>query len=116
MEAMAGINNGSQVEMIIAKHRNGEVSKPGQITRQVDGRERKMLEKSDTTITTDEWSLLYCPEPGHSWLYHLPSDPKQEKNVIDQYPDKAKELHQLLVKFMNDYNLPAELKDQRLEL
>lgn len=100
-------------EYVISTHPFANV---GQVTKAVDGRERKMLEKSDTTITTDEWSLLYSPEPGNSWLYHLPSDPKQEKNVIDQYPEKAKELHQLLIKFMNDYNLPAELRDQRLEL
>ena len=91
-------------------------SKPGQITRQVDGRERKMMVGSSTTITTDEWSLLYSTEPGESWLYHLPSDPKQEKNVANQHPEVARELHQLLVKFMHDYNLPSELRDPRLEL
>jgi len=100
-------------EYVISTHPFANV---GQVTKAVDGRERKMMEKSDTTVTTDEWSLLYCPEPGESWLYHLPSDPKQENNIIEQRPEMARELHQLLVKFMNDYNLPAELRDQRLEL
>ena len=91
-------------------------SKPGQVTRQVDGRERKMMVESDTTVTTEEWSLLYSTKPGESWLYHLPSDPKQEKNVINEYPEIAGELHQMLVKFMYDYNLSPELIESRLEL
>ena len=91
-------------------------SKPGQITRQVDGRERKMTVGSSTTITTDEWSLLYSTEPGESWLYHLPSDPAQEKNVAGQRPDVARALHQHLVKFMHDYSLSPELRDARMEL
>lgn len=81
----------------------------------MDGQERE-TEGSDTTITTEEWSLLYYPEPGQSWLYHLPSDPKQEKNVIEKHPDVARELHQMLVKFMYDTNLPSELRDPRMKL
>jgi arylsulfatase A-like enzyme len=86
------------------------------IIRSVDGRERPALMGSDTTVTTSEWSLLYSTEPEQSWLYHLPSDAKQGKNVIDKHPDIAKELHQLLIKFMYDYNLSPELRDPRLEL
>jgi arylsulfatase A-like enzyme len=91
-------------------------SKPGQITRQVDDRERQMTVESSTTITTDEWALLYSTKPGESWLYHLPSDPKQEKNVAAQHPDVARELHQHLVTFMHEYNLSPELRDARAEL
>ena len=75
-----------------------------------------MTAASRTTITTNEWSLLYSPEPGESWLYHLPPDPKQEKNIINQHPEAARELHQLLVKFMQNHNLSLELRDPRLEL
>jgi len=100
-------------EFVVSTH---PFSNPGQLTRQVDGVERTRKTGSDTTITTDEWSLLYSTEPGESWLYHLPSDPKQEKNVINEKPEVARELHQHLVKFMHDYNLPPELRDPRLEL
>ena len=69
----------------------------------------------DTTLTTEEWSFIYStlapPE-----LYHLPSDPKQEKNIINERPEVAGELHQLLLKFMRDYNVPPELIETRLEL
>jgi hypothetical protein len=91
-------------------------SKPGQISRQVDGRERKMTVGSSTTITTDEWSLLYSTEAGESWLYHLPSDPAQENNVAAEHPEIARQLHQHLVEFMGTYNLPAELQEDRMTL
>jgi len=86
------------------------------IIRSVDGRERPALLGSDTTVTTNEWSLLYSTQPGESWLYHLSSDPKQEKNVIYKHPEVANELHQFLVKLMHDYNVSPELCDPRLEL
>ena len=91
-------------------------SKPGQITRQVDGRERKMSVESSTTITTDEWALLYSTDPGESWLYHLPTDPHQERNVAQEHQDVAKQLHQHLVSFMQQFGVSAELQDARKEL
>jgi arylsulfatase A-like enzyme len=76
-----------------------------------------VTEKASTaTVTTDEWTLLYNTEPGMSELYNLKSDPRQEKNVIKQYPDKARELHQLLVKYMRETKLSEHLLKPRLEL
>ena len=88
-------------------------SKPGHITRQVDGRERQMTVESSITVTTSEWSLLYSSQPEESWLHHLPSDPKQERNVAGEHPDTAKELHDYLVQFMRDYSVAAELREPR---
>ena len=99
-------------EFVISTH---PFSNPAQIIHSVDGQERETV-GSDTTITTDEWSLLYSPEPGQSWLYHLPSDPKQENNVITQHPEVAQELHQQLVKFLRETNVPTLLLKPRLEL
>jgi len=91
-------------------------SNPNTIVRAVDGQARLVTQYSDATVTTDEWSLLYNVEPGESWLYHLPSDPKQEKNVINERPEVAHELHQLLVKFMRENNVAPHLLEPRLEL
>jgi arylsulfatase A-like enzyme len=88
----------------------------GESVRSVDDKSRKMSAASSTTITTDEWSLLYEVAPGQSELYHLTSDPAQEKNVISQYPDKASELHQLMVKLMQVTNAPPKALEPRLEL
>lgn len=98
-------------EFVISMH---PFTNPSEAIRSVDGRLR-MTVGTDTTITTDEWSLLYSIE-GEPWLYHLASDPKQEKNVIHEHPEVAKELHQLLVKFMRDYEVAPELIETRLEL
>jgi len=70
---------------------------------------------ADTTVTTEEWSLLYSLL-GPNLLFHLPSNPRQEKNVIGEHPDVARELHQLLIGFMRDYNVAPELIESRLEL
>jgi arylsulfatase A-like enzyme len=82
----------------------------------VDGWLRIMEKDSSVTVTTPEWSLLYAVEPGVSELFHLSSDPKQEKNVINEHPKVAQELHQQLVKFMRETNVPASLLKTRLEL
>lgn len=71
---------------------------PGEITRLVDARERKVAEPLPSSITTSEWTLLYASEGQPAELYHLPSDPKQEKNVILDEPQVA---HYLLNKFVS---------------
>jgi arylsulfatase A-like enzyme len=69
----------------------------------------------DTTITTEEWSLLYSLKDP-SELYHLPSDPDQEKNIIKERPEIAKELHSFLVKFMQDTKMAEHLVKPRLTI
>ena len=75
-----------------------------------------MENDSSATVTTHKWSLIYAVEPGLSELFHLSSDPKQEKNVINEHPEVAQELHQQLVKFMRETKVPALLLKPRLEL
>ena len=88
---------------------------PGDPVRSVDHVRRNLLVSPVTTITADEWALLYAPE-GNSELYNLASDPQQQHNVIDDRPEVAKELHKYLVKFMKDTNLPEHLTRSRAEL
>lgn len=93
----------------------GPFSNPADTASLVDSQRRLDIAGSDTTITTDEWSLLYSVT-GEPLLYHLPSDPEQEKNIVSERPEVAGELHQLLVKFMYETNLPSHLREPRLEL
>jgi arylsulfatase A-like enzyme len=81
---------------------------PGETVRIVDDNTRKLSMASTPTITTAEWSLLCAVEPGLSELYHLTADPQQEHNVITKYPEKAHELHQAFVKFMQDTHVAEE--------
>jgi len=78
--------------------------------------ERKSEWASGATITTDEWALLYDVEPGFSELYNIKKDPGQEKNVIKEYPEIAKELHSLFVKFMKDTKMAEYLVGPRSTL
>ena len=91
------------------------ITNAGAIVRNVDGQQRETI-GSDTTITTNEWSLLYSIEPGQSWLYHLISDPKQQHNVIDKHTSVAQDIHQKFVDYMKDYNLDSKLLEPRLQL
>ncbi len=90
--------------------------KPSSLVRWVDGQLRIAEKDSYVTVTAHEWSLLYATEPGMSKLYYLSSDPKQAKNVITEHPEVAKELHQQLVKFLRETNVPTLLPKPRLEL
>ena len=86
------------------------------------------------TLTTDEWSFICAPSTqesgeildravdGHakrerlglavpSELYHLPSDPHQEHDVIDQHPDVAADLRARYVAFLESVGTASELID-----
>ena len=89
---------------------------PGDPVRSVDNFRRKLESSLVTTISTDEWVLLYTTDEGMSQLYHLPTDPGQQNNVIAANPDVARGVHQNLVKFMRDTNLPESRIQPRLEL
>ena len=82
----------------------------------VDDQVSIMEKDSSVTVTTQEWSLIYAVEPGLSELFHLSSDPKQEKNVINEHPEVAKKLHQQLIKFLRETNVPKLLLESRMEL
>jgi arylsulfatase A-like enzyme len=89
---------------------------PGDRVRSVDNVSRPIMAGLVTTVTTQEWTLMYSVEPGRSELYHLPSDPKQEQNVIVQHPEIARELHQLMLKLMRETDVKPHLLEPRLSL
>ena len=89
---------------------------PGDPVHSVDNLLRTLTEPPVTTITSDGWSLLYSPLEGVSQLYHLGADSTQSNNVIEKRLDVARELHQMLVKFMRETEVPDRLLKPRLEL
>ena len=48
---------------------------------------------SFSTITDDEWCLIYADEDVPAELYHLPSDSQQENDVISDNREIAERLH-----------------------
>ncbi len=89
---------------------------PGDPVHSVDDLLRPLSDHPVTTITSGEWSLLYSPQEGLSELYNLSSDPNQLKNVIGAHTDDAREIHQLLVKFKCETQVPDRVLRPRLEL
>ena len=88
----------------------------GDQVRSVDDFRRWLMWAPVTTVSSQEWSLLYSPEEGASELYRLQSDPSQERNVIADNVAAAKDLHERLVGFMRDTGVPDPLVKPRLEL
>ncbi len=89
---------------------------PGEPVKYVDNILRRAKVHAVSTLTTPDWSLLYAVEQGKSELYNLASDPGQETNVILDHQDVARDLHQYIVKFMRDTNVPSRLLEPRLQL
>jgi arylsulfatase A-like enzyme len=81
----------------------------------VPGRASHLLPGWDTTITTEEWTLLYSVKDPCK-LFHLPSDPNQEKDVIKDHPEVAKEIHSYFVQFLKDTKTADHLAKPRFEL
>jgi arylsulfatase A-like enzyme len=95
-----------------------------------------------TTMTSDEWSLIYpgarvdLSQAAESWivdsikriekatyaggggpeLYHLPSDPRQEKNLFGEKREAAEELHAAHVRLLEEWGTPEEHLANRREL
>jgi arylsulfatase A-like enzyme len=88
----------------------------GQKVKSVDNVERSLAAFAPTTVTTDEWSLIYTPEPGRSELFHLPTDPHQRVNRISEEVDVARSVHATLLDFMKRIDVPEELQRTRAEL
>ena len=89
---------------------------PGDPVRSVDNFLRMLKAPTVTTITTDQYALIYSPEAGQSRLYDLSLDPAQENDIISNQPEIARALHQYLVKFMRETQLADYLVQPRLEL
>lgn len=89
---------------------------PGDPVHAVDNVRRNLYNAPVTTVTSGEWSLLYSIDEGVSELYRLSSDPGQQKNVIADNEAIAKGLHEYLIAFMRDTNLPEHLLKSRMEL
>jgi arylsulfatase A-like enzyme len=89
---------------------------PRDPVRSVDNLLRMLQAPTVTTVTTDDWSLLYSIDEGVSELYNLVSDPKQLNDIISGRREVAAELHHYLVRFMYDTKVPEYLLKPRLDL
>ena len=89
---------------------------PGDAVRSVDNIRRQLGASPVTTVTTDRYSLLYSMDEGMSELYDLSADPSQHDNVISNNIETSREIHDFLIEFMRETNVPSVLLDPRLQL
>lgn len=88
----------------------------GEYTRVVDDLQRRLRELSPSTITADEWTLIYSVAGEPVELYHTASDPKQEKNVFANNKDVADQLHRRFVRFLEGVGTDERLMATRRTL
>lgn len=56
-------------------------------------------------VATSDWKLFRTPEGRE--MYHLTDDPAEERNVVFQYPEKAKALEAKLDRYMTEHSIRA---------
>ncbi len=66
-----------------------------------------------STFTTDEYVLISGASDIYPELYHLPSDPRQERNLYAERTEEALKLHKRYIDFLEQVNTPAEYIDYR---
>jgi len=124
VKAPSGIQGISLVPVIEGKRRVGHkfavstmpLYTPGQTTKVIDDRPRKVEEHLPATITAPPWVLLYYLEGEPVELYNLDDDPKQEKNVAKRHPEVVQKLHGFYADFLRDIGTPEELLEPRARL
>ena len=85
----------------------------GEHTKAVDAISRMVVEPSPSTITTKDWALLYASEGEPVELYHLTSDPGQEKNLFDERRDVAEGLLDKFTTLLKNVNTEPRLVHPR---
>lgn len=86
------------------------------ITQAVDGTERIVLSPRPSTIHTKEWTLIYSVEGDVVELYHTASDPRQERNVVKEYPQVAREIHAKFVRFLEECGTKEDYLEHRRKI
>lgn len=66
---------------------------------------------STPVVYTEKWAYAPIGPDSSAELYDLEADPYAEKNLIAEQPDIAAEMHQKLVRWLQEIDAPAEAVD-----
>ncbi|MBC7327244.1 sulfatase [bacterium] len=66
-----------------------------------------------STITDGEWTLIVGAGDMHPELYHLPTDPNQEKNVFEENKKLAQTLFESYINYLRKWGTKEEYIQQR---
>lgn len=85
----------------------------GQMSKTVDDTAREVIEVSPSTITDGEWDLLYSVQNQPVELYRTKDDPGHQKNLYQEFPKVAEELHKKFVAWLEKMGTPSKYLDPR---
>jgi arylsulfatase A-like enzyme len=60
-----------------------------------------------STIRTEEWSLVFWRSGIEAELYHLATDPGEQRNLLSEHRDVARDLHRRYVALMQELETPG---------
>lgn len=95
---------------------SGALETIGVIQKIVDDQPRKIVEISPSTITTEDWEMLYSASGEPVELYDARNDPGHTRNLAEEKKEIVVQLHQMYVKWLKEMKTPEDRLVSRLEL
>jgi arylsulfatase A-like enzyme len=89
------------------------LANPGDPIRVVDDEMRYVGEYLPATVTTPDWTLIHADAATPVELYHLPSDPGQERDCSTEFPDVARELTETYLSLLTQVGTAEEYMVRR---
>ena len=93
-----------------------QFANPGDPARSGGNVRRRLQAAQATAATAGDLSPLYSMDAGMSELYDLSADPNQRNDIIGKRESDARELHRLLIRFMEETGAARGLIESRREL
>ena len=85
----------------------------GQMSKTVDDTAREVFEVSPSTITDGKWDLLFGVQGQPVELYRTKDDPGHQKNLYQEFPEVAEELHKKFVAWLEEIGTSSKYLDPR---
>ncbi len=95
---------------------SGALETIGVIQKIVDDQPRKIVEISPSTITTEDWEMLYSASGEPVELYDARNDPGHTRNLSEEKKEIVERLHQMYVTWLKEMKTPEDRLISRLEL
>ena len=95
---------------------SGSLESVGVIQKIVDDQPRKVVELSPSTITTQEWDLLYSVSGEPVELYNVKDDPNHTTNLSKENMGVVEKMHADYARWLQEMATPQDRLIQRLTL
>ena len=115
-EPLSQIIDGQSILPILSGESIGEINRPlfwhfpiylqAYKGKDFESRDPLFRTRPGSVIRLGEWKLHEYFEDSGLELYNLKSDIGEKENLADEYPEKTKELHDLLIQWRNNINAP----------